>query len=48
MFPVNIKQHDMNTRKPEKFKVQFAKTERLKNCSVIFMQNALNELEEQS
>ena len=42
MFPINIKKHDMDTRNPEKFKVQFSRTERLKNCSVIFMQNALN------
>ena len=42
MFPINIKKHDMDTRNPEKVKVQFSRTERLKNCSVIFMQNALN------
>ena len=35
MFPINIKKHDMATRNPEKFKVQFAKTERLKNCVII-------------
>ena len=43
MFPINDRKHDMTTRKPEKFKVQFAKTERLKNCSIIAMQNALND-----
>ena len=42
MFPINIKKLDMDTRNPEQFKVQFSRTERLKNCSVIFMQNALN------
>ena len=46
MFPQNQKLHHMETRKAEKFKVQFAKTERLKNCALINMQNALNELEE--
>ena len=42
MFPINIQKHDMNTRNPEQFKVQFSRTARLKNSSVIFMQNALN------
>jgi hypothetical protein len=42
IFPINIKKHHMDTRNPEKFKVQFSRTDRLKNCSVIFMQNALN------
>ena len=43
MFPINTKKHDMATRNSEKFKVQFAKTERLKNCSIISMQKALND-----
>ena len=33
----------MERRKKEKFKVNFAKTERLKNASVITMQNLLNQ-----
>jgi len=33
----------MERRKKEKFKVNFANTERLKNASVITMQNLLNQ-----
>ena len=43
MFPKNIKSHIMKTRNPEKFYVQHAKTERLKNSAIISMQNSLNE-----
>ena len=43
MFPLNVKTHSMETRKDEKFKVQFANTERLKNSAIIYMQNLLNE-----
>ena len=43
MFPENKKIHDMETRNPEKFKVQHAHTERLKKSSIIYMQNLLNE-----
>ena len=43
MFPRNIKSHLMKTRNPEKFQVQFAKTERLKKSAIISMQNLLNE-----
>ena len=42
MFPLNEKQHTMITRKPEIFKVQKTKTERLKNSAIIYMQNLLN------
>ena len=45
MFPLNEKGHRIKTRKPEKFKVQFAKTGRLKKSALIYMQNALNENE---
>ena len=45
MFPKNIKLHLMETRKPEKFTVQHANTERLKRSPIIFMQNLLNEYE---
>ena len=45
MFPLNVKSHTMETRKDEKYKVQFANTERLKNSAVIYMQNLLNENE---
>ena len=45
MFPLNTKCHKIKTRKPDKFKVQFAKTGRLKKSSLIYMQNALNENE---
>ena len=43
MFPVNDKNHTMNTRKHDKFKVQHANTARLKKFSIIYMQNLLNE-----
>ena len=46
MFPPTQKLHNVVTSKAEKFKVQFAKTESLKNCAHINMQNAINELEE--
>ena len=45
MFPLNFKEHDMVTRNEEKFKVQHAKTSRLKNFAQIYMQNMLNEHE---
>ena len=42
LFPENEKKHVMNTRKTEKYDVNFAKTERLKKGSVIAMQTYLN------
>ena len=45
MFPLNEKMHSMKTRKPEKYIVQEAHTERLKESAVICMQNLLNEQE---
>ena len=46
MFPVNMKQHQMKTRDEEKFEVQHANTERFKNSSIIYMQNLLNQHEQ--
>ena len=43
MFPVNEKAHEMNTRNPPKFKVQFAHNERLRKSPIVYMQNLLNE-----
>ena len=43
MFPQNDKTHCMDTRNCDKFKVQHAHNERLKNSSIIFMQNLLNQ-----
>ena len=43
MFPLSKKIHSMETRKSEEFEVQYAKTDRLKNCAKIYMQNLLNE-----
>ena len=43
MFPLNDKRHRMDTRKPEKFKVMKAKTERFKKSAIIYMQNLLNQ-----
>ena len=43
MFPEAIKIHQIDTRKPEKYQVQHANTERLNKSAVIYMQNLLNE-----
>ena len=47
MFPLNDKKHIINTRKTEKYKIQYAHTDRLKFSSVIYMQNLLNQNESQ-
>ena len=47
LFLENTKKHNMETRKNEKYVVNFAHTERLKNSSVISMQNYLNNEEKQ-
>ena len=46
MFPLNEKDHNMGTRNPDKYKVQFALNDRLKNSPVIYMQRLLNQNEE--
>ena len=46
MFPENEKTHSMKTRNEEKYFVQHANTERLKKCSIIYMQNLLNKNEQ--
>ena len=43
MFPLDKKDHNMDTRYKEKFEVQIANIERLKKSSIIYMQNLLNE-----
>ena len=43
MFPRNSRIHNMDTRKPEEFKVQHANTDRLLKSSIIYMQNLLND-----
>ena len=43
LFPVNEKSHKMKTKDDEKYKVLFANTDRLKNASIITMQNMLND-----
>ena len=45
MFPKNVKQHNMETRKQEVYKVEHANTERYKHSSIIYMQHLLNEHE---
>ena len=45
MFPINEKTHPMKPRVKQKFKVHHANTARLKKCSIIYMQNLLNENE---
>ena len=44
LFPLNIKKHDMNTRKQELYKVTPANTDRFHRSAVIKMQAQLNEL----
>ena len=46
MFPLNNKSHEMNTRVEDKYEVQFALTNRLKNSPIIYMQRLLNEHEQ--
>ena len=48
LFPTNPKEHDMKTRKAEKYNLNFANTERLKKGSIITMQTYLNEAESES
>ena len=43
LFPMTEKLHKMKTRVNDKYKVQFANTDRLKNSSIITMQKMLNE-----
>ena len=45
MFPFNEKIHKMKTRRPSKFKVLNANTERMKKSQLIFMQTLLNKNE---
>ena len=42
LFPINEKTHKMKTRDDNKYKVNFANTGRLKDASIISMQNMLN------
>jgi hypothetical protein len=42
LFPNNDKKHKMETRAKEKYEVQFANTDRMKNASIITMQHMLN------
>ena len=46
MFPLNVKSHQMTTRKNEKYKVQYANTERFRKSSIIYMQHLLNQNED--
>ena len=48
MFPLNPKNHTMNTRVQGKFKVNHANTGRLKDSAIIYMQNLLNENENEN
>ena len=43
MFPKNVKEHQMNTRNNEVYKVYHANTKRFQKSPIIFMQNLLNE-----
>ena len=42
MFPINEKQHEMETRNHEDYRVQHANTGRLQKSPLIYMQNLLN------
>ena len=43
MFPRNSRKHNMDTLKPEEFKVQHANTDTLLKSFIIYMQNLLND-----
>ena len=43
LFPMNEKKHKMQTRDDDRYKVDFANTNRLKNSSIITMQNMFND-----
>ena len=43
LFPKNSKEHQMNTRNSEVYKVYHANTKRFQQSPIIFMQNLLNE-----
>ena len=43
MFPLNMKKHSMKTRNMQKYKIQLAKSERLKRSPLIYMQTLLNQ-----
>ena len=45
LFPINSEEHEMETRKREKYKVNFANTNRMKNSPIIYMQKLLNKNE---
>ena len=47
MFPENERLHAMMIRKPERYKVDHANTERFRKSSVIYMQNLLNKYEQE-
>ena len=47
LLNIGITQHILNTRKTEKYEVNFAKTERLKKGSIITMQTYLNHEEKE-
>ena len=42
LFQKNEKSHEMITRCPEKYEVNYANTERLKDSPIIYMQRLLN------
>ena len=44
MFPLRKNKHGMKKRKDEKFAVQFARTKRLQNSAIIYMQKELNNI----
>ena len=43
IFPKREKEHEMQARNEEKYHVQHAKTNRLKNSAIPYMQRLLNE-----
>ena len=45
MFPENVAEHQMKTRKHEKYKVEHANTKRFQNSAVIYMQKLLNKMD---
>ena len=45
LFPLKAKEHNMQTRSNDKYEVLKCNTNRLKNSTVVYLQNLANELE---
>ena len=48
LFTENVKEHEMKTRKKEKYSVSMANTERYKKSAIPFMQRLLNKINKEN